>query len=135
MDCRLIFSIRAKQRPISSISASDSSKFKFYICFRSFRPDYLSVFHGEDTVPPQELRIDCNFPCQEEDDELIKIELRKRNVWAISEKFRTFDRQINFAIFPPPPIFHFRRWFGEFFSLFQSCEISITLSINSLRNY
>ena len=30
----------------------------FYGCFRSFRPDSLSVFRGEDTVPPQELRID-----------------------------------------------------------------------------
>lgn len=29
---------------------------------------------------------------------------------AISEKFRTFDIQIIFAI---PPIFHFRRWLGE----------------------
>ena len=49
---------------------------------------------------------------------------------AISEKFRTFDMQINFAI---PPIFHFSRWLGgEFFSLFQSYEISITLSISSL---
>ena len=48
---------------------------------------------------------------------------------AISEKFRTFDMQINFAI---PPIFHFSRWLGEFFSLFQSYKISITLSINSL---
>ena len=48
---------------------------------------------------------------------------------AISEKFRTFDMQINFAI---PPISHFRRWLGESFSLFQSYEISITLSINSL---
>ena len=28
---------------------------------------------------------------------------------AISEKFRTFDIQIIFAI---PPIFHFRRWLG-----------------------
>ena len=28
---------------------------------------------------------------------------------AISEKFRTFDMQINFAI---PPIFHFSRWLG-----------------------
>ena len=51
---------------------------------------------------------------------------------AISEKFRTFDMQINFAI---PPISHFRRWLGEFFSLYQSCEISIALSINLLRNY
>ena len=40
-----------------------------------------------------------------------------------------FDMQIDFAI---PPISHFRRWLGEFFSLFQSYEISITLSINSL---
>lgn len=48
---------------------------------------------------------------------------------AISEKFSTFDMQIDFAI---PPISHFRRWLGEFFSLFQSYEISITLSINSL---
>lgn len=53
-------------------SASDPSKLQFYIGFRQFRPDFLSVFHGEDTVSPQELRIDCNFPCQEEDDELIK---------------------------------------------------------------
>lgn len=51
---------------------------------------------------------------------------------AISEKFRTLDMKINFAI---PPIFHFRRWLGEFFSLVQSYEISITLSINSLHNY
>jgi len=29
---------------------------------------------------------------------------------AISEKFRTFDIQIIFAI---PQIFHFRRWLGE----------------------
>lgn len=48
---------------------------------------------------------------------------------AISEKFCTSDMQINFAI---PPIFHFSRWLGEFFSLFQSYEITITLSINSL---
>ena len=52
-----MFSIRAKERPIPSISASDSSKFQFYICFQSFRPDYLSVFHDEDTVPPQEIHI------------------------------------------------------------------------------
>lgn len=35
---------------------------------------------------------------------------------AISEKFRTFDMRINFAI---PPIFHFRRWLGEFFFPFS----------------
>ena len=63
-DCRLMFSIWAKQRSISSISASDSSKFQFNICFRSFRPDFLSVFYGEDTVPPQKLRINCKFQCQ-----------------------------------------------------------------------
>ncbi len=45
-------------------SASDPSKLQFYIGFRQFRPDYLSVFHGEDTVSPQELRIGCKFPCQ-----------------------------------------------------------------------
>ena len=48
---------------------------------------------------------------------------------AISEKFRTFDIQIIFAI---PPIPHFSRWLGESFSLFQSYEIPITLSLNSL---
>ena len=47
----------------------------------------------------------------------------------VSEKFRTFDMRINFAM---PPISHFRRWLGEFFFLYQSCEILITLSINSL---
>ena len=46
---------------------------------------------------------------------------------AISEKFRTFDMQINFAI---RPIFHFSRWLGgilfpffkvtKFLSLYQS---------------
>ena len=35
---------------------------------------------------------------------------------AISEKFRTFDIQIIFAI---PPISHFSRWLGESFSLFK----------------
>lgn len=25
---------------------------------------FLSVFHGEDIVPPHELRIDCKFQCQ-----------------------------------------------------------------------
>lgn len=39
-------------------------KFQFYIYFRSFRSDFLSVFHGEDTVPPQELRTGCKFQCQ-----------------------------------------------------------------------
>ena len=39
-------------------------KISFLYLFRSFRPDFLSVFHGEDTVPPQELRIDRKFQCQ-----------------------------------------------------------------------
>lgn len=41
-DCRLLFSNRAKQRPIPSISASDSSQFQFYIGFRSFRPETVN---------------------------------------------------------------------------------------------
>ena len=59
-----MFSIRAKERPISSISASDSSKFQLYICFQSFQPDFFVCFQDEDTVPPQEFRIDCKFQCQ-----------------------------------------------------------------------
>ena len=42
-----MFSIRAKQRPIPSISASNPSKFQFYICFRSLRQDILSVIHNK----------------------------------------------------------------------------------------
>lgn len=63
------------------------------MCLRSFRPDFLSVFHGEDTVSPQDLRIDCKFPCQEEDDELVKIELRKRNVWRHFRKISDFRHE------------------------------------------
>ena len=51
---------------------------------------------------------------------------------AISEKFSTFDMQIDFAI---PQFFTLAGGWGEFFSLFQGYEISITLSINLLRNY
>ena len=36
-------------------------------------------------------------------------------------------------ILQSPPISHFRWLLWDFFSLFQSCEIPITLSINSLR--
>lgn len=42
--CRLLFSNRAKQRPIPSISASDSSESQFHIYFRSFRSNFLSIF-------------------------------------------------------------------------------------------
>ena len=38
---------------------------------------------------------------------------------AISEKFRTFDMQINFAILP---ILHFSRWLGEFFFPFSKLQ-------------
>ena len=48
---------------------------------------------------------------------------------AISEKFRTFDMQINFAI---PPFFTLVGGWGNSFSLFQSYKISITLLISSL---
>ena len=44
MDCRLMFSIWAKQQTIPSISASDSSKFQFYIYFWSFRPVFFCLF-------------------------------------------------------------------------------------------
>lgn len=57
-NCRQMFSIRATQQPIPSITASAPSKFQFYICFQSFQPDFLSVFHDEDTAPPQEIRLD-----------------------------------------------------------------------------
>ena len=47
--------------------------------------------------------------------EVIKIELRKRNVWCYFRKISYFDMQIILAI---PPIFHFRRWLWEFFFSF-----------------
>ena len=53
---------------------------------------------------------------------------------AISEKFRTFDMQINFAI-PPPQFLTFDGSCGNSFPFSQSYEISIILSINLLRNY
>ena len=40
---------------------------------------------------------------------------------AISEKFSTFDMQIDFAI---PPISYFRRWLREFFFPFSKLRIS-----------
>lgn len=51
---------------------------------------------------------------------------------ATSEKFRTFDMQINFAT---PQFFTFFGGWGNSFSLYISYEISIILSINLLRNY
>ena len=50
---------------------------------------------------------------------------------AISEKLRTFDMQIIFAI-PPPSNFSLFSVIGGIFFPFQSYESSITLSINSL---
>lgn len=56
---------QAKQQTIPPISASDSARFQLYIYFRSFRPDFLSVFHeGYSPPPTQELHIDCKFPRQ-----------------------------------------------------------------------
>ena len=65
---------------------------------------------------------------------------------AISEKFRTIDMQINFAI---PPIFHFSRWLGgilfPFLKLLNSyhfinqfvrkTETYLDISRQSLPNY
>ena len=91
-DCRQMFSIRAKQQPIPSINASDSSKFQFYICFLSFQPDFLSVFHDEDTVPPQELRIGCQFPCQAADKlplcSILSASLTPFAVWMPKKMYR-----------------------------------------------
>ena len=51
---------------------------------------------------------------------------------AISAKFCTFDIAFNFAI---PPNCAFPGRLEEFFYLHQRYKISITLSINSLRNF
>ena len=50
---------------------------------------------------------------------------------AISEKFRTFDMQINFAI---PPISHFRRWLGEFFFPLSKLRNSYYIINQFIRN-
>ena len=53
-----MFSLRAKQRPIPSISLrSPHQNYIFISVSGSFQPDFLSVFHDEDTVPPQEIHI------------------------------------------------------------------------------
>lgn len=56
-----MFLILAKESPIPSISAFGSSKFQFYIYFRSFRPDFLSSFHDKDIVPRKSFTFDCCF--------------------------------------------------------------------------
>lgn len=48
---------------------------------------------------------------------------------AISEKFRAFTCGLNLRF---PQFFTFYGGWGNSFSLYQSCEISITLSISSL---
>ena len=53
-----MFSLRAKQRPIPSISLrSPHQNSNFISVSGSFQPDFLSVFHDEDTVSPQEIHI------------------------------------------------------------------------------
>ena len=65
-DCPLMFSIRAKQRPIPSITASDPSKFQLYICFQSFRPDFFVCFSWQGysslTIPPHIPHFHINQP-------------------------------------------------------------------------
>ena len=51
-DCRLMFSIRPKQPTDPIHFCVRVTKFPFYISFRSFRPDYLSIFNGRGVVPP-----------------------------------------------------------------------------------
>ena len=113
-----MFSIRAKQRPIPSITASDPSKLQFHISFRQFRPDYLSVFHDEDTVPPQELRIGCKFPCQAADKltlcSILSASLTTFDVWMPKKMYRISVRFVltlnqthkNLNTTTPSPSFH-----------------------------
>ena len=88
---------------------------------------------------PTRASIDCMFPCHE--NEVIKIELRKRNVWRYFRKFRTFGMQINFAI---PPISCFRLWLGafspfskvtNFLSLYQSTYCVISGHLTTVPTY
>ena len=71
-------------------------KFQFYIYFRSFRSDFLSVFHGEDTVPPAELRIGCKFPRQAAAKSALCSILSARQitfaVWMSKKIYRTSGR-------------------------------------------
>lgn len=60
-----MFSIRATQQPIPSITASAHQNYNFISVSSPFGRIFLSVFHDdEDTVPPQEIHIGCKFPCQ-----------------------------------------------------------------------
>ena len=61
-DWRLMFSIRAKQRPIPSISASDSSKFQFYIGFRSStKPNFCLFFMARIQFPHKSYALAASF--------------------------------------------------------------------------
>lgn len=112
-----MFSLRATQRPTPSISASDSSKFQFYICFQSFRPDFLSVFHDEDTAHPQEIRLGCQFPCQAADKltlcSILSASLTTFAVWMPKKMYRISVRFVlvlkphkNINNTTPSPNFH-----------------------------
>ena len=50
-DRRLMFSFDRGGRLIPSISASGSSNLRFYISFRSFRPEFLSILNDRGAVP------------------------------------------------------------------------------------
>ena len=50
-DCRLMFSFLPKQPTGPIRFCFQSIKFPFYISFRSFRPDYLSIFNDRGAVP------------------------------------------------------------------------------------
>ena len=57
-----MFSIRAEQRPIPSISASDSSKFQFYIGFRSStKPDFCPFFMARIQFPHKSSALTASF--------------------------------------------------------------------------
>ena len=60
-----MFSLRAKQRPIPFNFCVRLIKISIYWLFSVVSAGFfLPVFHGEDTIPPQEFRIDCKFQCQ-----------------------------------------------------------------------
>ena len=45
------FQFYRRSRPIPSVSAFGPSNFRFYISFRSFRPDFLSILYDRGVVP------------------------------------------------------------------------------------
>ena len=55
---------RSSDQSLQFLCVRPHQNYNFISISGSFRPDFLSVFLGEDTVPPQELSIGCQFPCQ-----------------------------------------------------------------------